>query len=125
MLSDVLLYVGSVIITLWGVAHLAATRPVVSGFGKLSDDNRRIITMEWIVEGVAFCFVGILVALITLRAAPADPIAMLVYRVLAILLLVVAVVSLFTGARTSIRPMQLCPLVKMATAALFLAGSAV
>ena len=50
---DALLYAASALTGLWGVAHLFATRGVVAGFGDISVDNRRIITMEWIVEGVA------------------------------------------------------------------------
>jgi hypothetical protein len=37
----------------WGIVHLLATKGVIAGFGELSADNRHIITMEWIVEGVA------------------------------------------------------------------------
>jgi hypothetical protein len=47
------LYMAAALAALWGVAHLLATRSVVSGFGDLTVDNRRIITMEWIVEGVS------------------------------------------------------------------------
>jgi hypothetical protein len=42
-----LLYAASALTGIWGVAHLAATKGVVSGFGQLTTDNRRIITMEW------------------------------------------------------------------------------
>ena len=46
---------------LWGIAHLFATRAVVKGFGEISKDNKKIITMEWIVEGVSLIFIGTLV----------------------------------------------------------------
>jgi hypothetical protein len=49
----ILLHVALALTGLWGVAHLFATRGVVAGFGELTAGNRRIITMEWIVEGVA------------------------------------------------------------------------
>jgi len=42
---DILLYVAAALTAVWGVAHLFATRGVVAGFGQLSADNRRIITM--------------------------------------------------------------------------------
>lgn len=64
--SLIMLYAGSVAITLWGLAHITATKSVVSGFGRASDDNRRIMTMEWIVEGLALCFIGLLVLFITI-----------------------------------------------------------
>ena len=46
MINDILLYVGSVIIFLWGLGHLIPTKSIVSGFGKISGDNKKIITME-------------------------------------------------------------------------------
>ena len=33
MINAVLLYVGSAVITLWGIAHIAPTKSVVGGFG--------------------------------------------------------------------------------------------
>jgi len=51
--STVLLYVASALCATWGMAHLFATRGVVSGFGDISIDNKRVITMEWVVEGIA------------------------------------------------------------------------
>ena len=60
-MQSLLLYAGSGVIVLWGMGHLIPTWSVVSGFGKISTDNRRIITMEWLVEGLTLCFLGILV----------------------------------------------------------------
>jgi len=53
MMKLFLLYSASAIIAAWSITHLLATRGVVAGFGEITIDNRRIITMEWIVEGVA------------------------------------------------------------------------
>ena len=53
MFNLILLYSGSAFISLWGVAHLFPTRSVVSDFEEISLDNKRIITMEWITEGIA------------------------------------------------------------------------
>jgi hypothetical protein len=47
------------------VAHLFPTKSVVRGFGDISQDNKNIIAMEWLVEGVALIFVGVLVVIIT------------------------------------------------------------
>jgi len=52
MINAILLYVGAGLITLWGIAHIAPTKAVVNGFGQIFQDNRRIITMEWIAEGL-------------------------------------------------------------------------
>ena len=53
MVNQVLIYSGSAFIAFWGVAHLFPTRSVVSGFGEVSADNKRIIAIKWIVEGIA------------------------------------------------------------------------
>ncbi len=43
MISNILLYAGSVVITLWGIAHIIPTKSVVNGFGSILEDNKRII----------------------------------------------------------------------------------
>jgi hypothetical protein len=41
-----LLCLAAFLTTMWGVAHLFPTRNVVKGFGDISLDNQRVITME-------------------------------------------------------------------------------
>jgi hypothetical protein len=65
MINQILLYVGAAFPLFWGIAHLFPTKSVVKGFGDISLDNRRIITMEWIIEGVSLIFIGILTASVT------------------------------------------------------------
>jgi hypothetical protein len=120
MVNDILLYAGAAAIFLWGAAHVAATRGVVAGFGELSPDNRKIITMEWVAEGLALCFVGALVFVARLFLGGAGGV---VYLASAAFLLVLAALSSFTGARTSVLPMKLCPFVKTAAAAAFILGT--
>ncbi len=97
---NVLLYVASLLTGLWGIAHLFATRGVVDGFGELTPDNKRIITMEWIVEGVALISIGALVAAVTVvdSGAAASSAA---YAVAVATLVVLAIVSIFTGFRVA------------------------
>jgi hypothetical protein len=123
MINTVLLSVGSVVIFLWGMAHIAATSSVVNGFGELSEDNRRIITMEWIGEGLTLCFIGTVVMLASVIACSMNPLLPIVYRGSAIMLMVLAVVSTATGARTSFLPMKICPVIKTSVAVMFLLGS--
>ena len=56
MISFVLYIVGAAVIILWGIAHIVPTAKVIAGFGDISADNRRIIMMEWLAEGVVLCF---------------------------------------------------------------------
>ena len=49
-----------------GIAHLFPTGLIVKGFGSISDDNKRIITMELIAEAAALIFIGSVVLLATI-----------------------------------------------------------
>ena len=124
VMSYVMVSIGAVVIFLWGIGHLIPTRSVVAGFGALSEDNKRIITMEWIAEGLTLCFLGLLVLIVTLYAGPQNLVSVLVYRATAWMLVVMAGVSFLTGAKTSISPIKICPLVKSIVAILFFLGSA-
>ena len=118
-----MLYVGAAVIFAWGVGHLMPTPGIVKGFGSISADNRRIITMEWIAEGLTLCFIGLLVLAAVVTAGPGSQTVVFVGRSCAAMLLVMAVLSGFTGARTSILPMRLCPFIKTLVAVLFLIGT--
>jgi hypothetical protein len=121
MLNETLLYVAAAVTALWGIAHVLPTKSVVRGFGELSRDNKRIITMEWILEGVAFIFIGVLIATVTALDATTI-VARSVYVISAIGLLVFAVISFFTGFRVKFLPFRLCPFIFTASSALILVG---
>jgi hypothetical protein len=120
--SDALLYVAAALTGVWGVAHLFATRGVVAGFGELTADNRRIITMEWIVEGVALVSLAALVAVVTAVGATTT-VSSAVYAVAVATLIALACVSLFTGFRIAFLPFRLCPLIFGLSAALIALGA--
>jgi hypothetical protein len=123
MISNILLYVGAGVITLWGIAHIIPTKAVVNGFGQISKDNKRIITMEWIAEGLTLCFIGLLVLFVTLWGGSQNEASIIVYRTSAAMLVVMAILTASTGARTSILPIKICPAVKIAVAILFVLGT--
>ena len=121
-MNEVLLFVAAGLTGLWGVAHLSATKGVVKGFGDISVDNRRIITMEWMVEGVALLSTAAFVAVagaidLTSRVASA------VFGVAIAPLVVLAVVSLFTGFRVRFFAYRLCPLIFTLSAVLIALGA--
>lgn len=123
MVSDILLYIGSAVTAVWGLAHIVPVKSVVAGFGPISRDNRRIITMEWIAEGLALCFIGLLVLSVTLWGGRENQVSLIVYRASALMLIFMAILTSLTGARTSIIPIKICPAVKTAAAILFFLGS--
>lgn len=122
MLGIVLLYSGSIIILIWGAAHLFPTKTIVRGFGPISEDNRKIITMEWLAEGVAMCYMGILTILVTAIAGRTAAASTVVYLSTAITLVVMAILGWLTYARTPIIPMKLCPWIQSLSALLLFAG---
>jgi hypothetical protein len=123
LMNDILLYIGSAVLIVWGIAHIVPTRNVVNGFGQISEDNKRIITMEWVAEGLALCFIGLLVLLVTVLEDSQNDVSLIVYRTSAGMLLVMAIWTALTGARTPIIPIKICPFVKTIVAILFILGS--
>lgn len=123
ILQILLFCISASAIFLWGVGHLIPTRNIVSGFGEVSADNRRIITMEWIMEGLTLCFLGVLV-LVSVFLVGADHTAThLIARTCAGMLFIMAAVSFITGGRTAILPMKFCPFVKVVVGILYVLAS--
>lgn len=120
-MQSVLLYFGAGLTALWGIAHLFPTKSVVAGFGEISVDNRHIITMEWIIEGVALIFIGAVVAMVTVMDT-SSPVSAAVYGLSIICLLVLAMISLLTGYKINFLPFKFCPFIFAASATLILLG---
>lgn len=122
MTAQLLLYIGGGFAAFWGIAHLFPTRSVIQGFGDISRDNRRIIAMEWITEGVALVFVGMLVMVAT-WVDHRSPVSIAVYRLVFLVLNVLSVVSLVTGFRIRFLPYRLCPLIFTSASVLVIIGA--
>ncbi len=122
MTAQLLLYLGASFIAFWGIAHLFPTRSVIQGFGDISRDNQRIIAMEWITEGVALAFVGILVMVAT-WVDHRSAVSMAVYRLVFLVLNTLSVVSLFTGFRIHFLPYRLCPFIFTTASVLIIIGA--
>ena len=121
MIASAMLYAGSAILIGWGIAHIVIpTKGIVAGFGPITKDNRHILLMEWLMEGVLLIFLGLLVALVRVFAPENELGPTIVYRASAAVLIIMAVISIYTGARTAIVPMRLCPLIFTSAALLFL-----
>ena len=122
MIGSILAYIGAFLALGWGIAHLFPTRNVVSSFGEISADNKRTITMEWITEGVALIFMGVLVAAVTYL----DRISLVsraIYWMTFGALNTLSLVSLFTGFRNSLLPFKLCPFIFTGSSLLIIIGS--
>ena len=121
MMDLILLYLGSGLTVIWGVAHIFPTKSVVQGFGEISIDNKRIITMEWVTEGFALIFIGVLVATATV-IDPSNVVSTAVYLISVIMLVAMALLSLFTGFKINFLPFKLCPFIFTASAVFIIIG---
>ena len=118
----ILLYVGSGLTILWGITHLLPTKDIINDFGEISKDNRHIITMEWIIEGVSLIFIGALVLVVT-TINPHTRVSNAVFITSSTGLLVLALVSLFTGFKVNFFPFKICPFILTTSSILILVGA--
>jgi hypothetical protein len=125
MLGLIFRVVGSIVILLWGLIHIVPVRSILRGFGKLTPDNARIVTMTWVAEGLSLCFVGALVGLITYYGILGRAFENTLVFAVSGFLLATALLSLLTGARNRSVWLRLCPLIKTVVAALFILSSTV
>jgi len=121
MINQVLLYIASLFLVFWGIAHLFPTKSVVKGFGDISIDNKKIVTMEWIIEGVALIFIGVIVSSVT-AIDHTHVISETVYRLSFLMLSALTVISLFTGAKINFLPYKLCPVIFITASILIILG---
>jgi hypothetical protein len=98
-MNQTLLYVAAALTAVWGIAHLFATRGVVALISTAA-----FVTVATVIDFAA----GISIA---------------VYAVAIATLLVLAVVSLFTGFRVAFLPFRLCPVIFGASALLIALGA--
>lgn len=121
MMNLVLLYAGAALPLIWGVAHLFPTRNVVAGFGDISLDNKRVITMEWINEAAALVFISAVVFAATF-IDHTSPVSQAVYGLSFVALNALSVISLTTAFKISFLPYKLCPLFFTTSSILILLG---
>ena len=119
---DVLAYVAAGITGLWGVAHAIPTRQVLAGFAPITVDNRRVLLQEWLSEAVTMWAIAVLVVVVTAVATDTQVTAW-VYRIAAGLLVVLATLTAFTGARTRVLWFKICPALLTTSATLLLLAS--
>jgi len=114
---------GSVLLLIWGIAYLFATKPVVAAMGDLSEEGGKIAVGLWIVEGFALIFIAAQMLALILVFGGDSYTVLWVARLSAAALVVLAVISLLTSARTAILPMKACPAVKLVAAGFYVAGN--
>jgi hypothetical protein len=117
-----LAYIAAAVVAVWGAAHVIPTRQVVAGFGAVSPDSRRIITQEWLAEGITMWGVAAFVIAATAVTGTGDT-RVWICGVGAGLLVAVGTLTALAGARTQVVWFKVCPAVMGTAATLLLAAS--
>jgi hypothetical protein len=116
-----LLIAAGVIMVLWGVFHIVPTRGVMSGMGVSDTDSLTIITMEWVAVGFTFIFLGVLMIFLAPYVGLGNSVARGVVLLTVLMLVVMAIWSGTTGARTDQSVFyKICPFVQSVAALLAL-----
>ncbi|HUI09229.1 MAG TPA: hypothetical protein VL221_02815 [Bacteroidota bacterium] len=121
MTNVALYFISAAILIGWGVAHMIPTKKVVEAFGAISQDNKRIITMEWIIEGATLIFIGALISVVTI-VDRSSTVSRATYLVSIAMLNALSVISLFTGSRVKHLAFKLCPVIFSGSSLLVLLG---
>jgi hypothetical protein len=121
-MPELLAYVAAALVGLWGISHAIPTRHVVAGFEPTSTDNHRVILQEWLAEAVTMWGLGALVIAVT-AVAGGENVTGWVYRIVAALLVALAVLTALTGARTRVIWFKVCPVLLTSTAVLLVTAS--
>ncbi len=77
--------------------------------------------MEWIIEGIALIFIGSINVIVT-AIDHTNSISLAIYLGSVVVLIVLALVSLFTGFRINFLPFRLCPVIFTTAAVLIFLG---
>lgn len=121
MINQILLYTASALLIFWGIAHLVPTKNVVRDFGDITVDNKRIITMEWLIEGFTLIFIGVVVFVVT-YIDHSHEVSKAVFRLSFLMLSALTVISVFTGAKINFLPFKLCPVIFIVASILIILG---
>ena len=122
-METVLAYSGAALVALWGVAHAIPTRQVLAGFEPITPDNRRVLLQEWLAEAFTMWGIAGMIVTVTVVAGARADASQWVYRASAILLLALAGLTTFTGARTRVIWLKICPVLLSVSAVLLVTAS--
>ena len=123
-MNDVLAYAAAALVGIWGVAHALPTPQVVAGFEPITPDNRRVLIQEWLAEAFTMWGLAALIVVSTAVGGTDSDVTAWVYRVVAGLLVALAVLTGLTGARTPVVWFKVCPVLLSVSAVLLLIASA-
>ena len=120
MSTEFLLYAGSILIIIWGIAHLIPTKSMLKVIGEISGDNNKIVSMEWVVEGVYIILIGLYVIVVTYVAGPEKVGSRIVYISSGLMLIIMTLWSLSKISKKSTKTMKACLFIKSAVGLIYI-----
>ena len=115
--------VGSLVLIVWGLAHIVPVRRILRGFGSLSRENERIVSSTWIGEGLALVFVGAVEGLVAYYGILGGALENKIAYAGGAFLLALALIDLSTKARNPHFAMRLCPVILALVAGAYIASA--
>ena len=112
MIHDILLSLGAILILSCGSIHIFLTKSIINGFNNMSEENKKVTFMEWIVEGLTLYFISILVLFITLSGLSEEFVSKVLFGASFVLLLIMTILSLMTVINLRIDDLTLQPNIK-------------
>jgi hypothetical protein len=122
-MSAGLAYLAGAVVAAWGVAHVVPTRRVLLGLGPISTANRLIVLQEWLAEAFTIWGIAAVVIAATASGETGADVRAWVYRGAAGMLVALATLTTFTGARTPVVWFKICPVLLVGSAALLVTAS--
>lgn len=88
--------------------------------GEIAGDNNKIVTMEWIVEGVSIILIGFLVITVTYIAGAEKVGSRIVFLSSGVMLLILTLWSLSKISMKSTKSMKACLVIKSIVALVYI-----
>jgi hypothetical protein len=121
--TEILLYVGSALVTIWGFASIAPTARVDGTAAGGSSRLQVLMRTGRVAQGIWLLFIGGMTAGLYLIYGPASAVAVTVTSFSALMLVVAAGWLALGRTRPSGLPMRLSPVIFTAVAMLFVLGA--
>jgi hypothetical protein len=119
---EILVYAGSILLIIWGIIQAYPAKSRSKVIGELTGDNNKIVSMEWIAEGVTFILIGILVITVTYIAGAEKVGSKSVYRSSSVMLLILTLWSLSKISSKWTKSMKACLIIKSTVALIYFVG---
>lgn len=108
IVDDILLLIGAGTITVWGVVYIILVWKDMRLFTGISDFARRVLLLQWVSQGLAMVFMGVIVWLCVSIGGTENAFVHILCWAIAVFLFVFALIGL--AARLQLLALRLSPL---------------